>query len=234
VAPLALHAWWWDPSGGLSILQRCIAEYAVPVALILEHRDDPLGVKRTLRSVVTTIREAPVPVLVLRCDISMLGLLCHGAHAAAVGTTTALRHNYPILPGGGGTPAAVAAMVAPCLSYKKIGLIALAVQADPDNQMWVCHCRTCAGQTMDWFQQLPPDEQEAAAFGHSIQTLQLLRDDLLVPGSTREQRIASWASHCDSALFQFDHVGRGDDEWRVPSMLGNWRSIAPPTPARLS
>ena len=66
----------------------------VPIALVLEHRVDPYSVARTLSGVLQLLRIGR-PVLQLRCDVSGLGLLCHGAHAAAICTRSSLRHLYP-------------------------------------------------------------------------------------------------------------------------------------------
>lgn len=233
IAPLALHSSWLDRRHGLPLLERLIADHAVPVALILEHKADPLGVRRTLEGLLHLVRNAPVPVLVLRCDISAIGLLSHGAHAAAVGTTTVLRHNYPIVTGGGGRPASIAAVVEQCLAYVSVDRVAQAVQADPDNDMWVCRCRTCAGQAMDWFRMTPDvDKRERDAFCHSIETLQRIRSDLLLPGTSTERRAASWAARCDNALFRLEEVGAEEQPWRTPPMLEHWTALRPPTRVR--
>ncbi|WP_409465093.1 hypothetical protein [Amycolatopsis sp. GA6-003] len=46
----------------------------MPVAIVLEHRADPFGVHKLLRAVLRFLGDCAIPVLVLRGDISALGL----------------------------------------------------------------------------------------------------------------------------------------------------------------
>lgn len=84
-------------------LRHQIESAGLPVALMLEHRDDPFGVGKTLQGLVEVLG-ARVPVCLLRCDISAVGALAYGAVVAAVGTKTSLRHIYPLQTKGGGRP----------------------------------------------------------------------------------------------------------------------------------
>src|SRR5205807_4694024 len=82
---------------------------------------------------------SPVSVIVLRCDIAALGALAYGAVAAAVGTTTKLRHLYP--PSDDNRPPRppqLAAVVKPCLAYYTFDKTAQIVQTDLDNPWWRC------------------------------------------------------------------------------------------------
>lgn len=59
----------------------------MPVALVLEHRGDPLGVARIMHGVLA-ILDAGISTMMLRCDVSALGLIARGALAAAYGSKT--------------------------------------------------------------------------------------------------------------------------------------------------
>lgn len=167
--------------------------------------------------------------MVLRCDLSSIGLLCHGAHATAVGTTTGLRHIYPISPGGGGHAPKPAALVRECLSYVSLEKIFTTVQAEPDNQVWVCGCLSCNGEMIDQLQMRPDkDARETAAFVHSIEMLRELKTKLVVD-SPFSVRASSWAADCDNALFRADEMTRIDDTWPRPKMLEHWAWVHPAT-----
>ena len=101
VALLAL-ANWWMYGEGLKLLLPELQAAGMPVALVLEHRKDPLSVDRILRGTVAVLR-AGITMLMLRCDLSALGLLANGALAAAYGTRTSIRHLYPVSRRRGGT-----------------------------------------------------------------------------------------------------------------------------------
>ncbi|WP_141996447.1 hypothetical protein [Amycolatopsis cihanbeyliensis] len=100
VAVLPMAARWFATAAVCDALVREINHYGVPVALVLEHASDPFGVQYLVRGVLRLLDSALVPVLLLRCDVSAVGALCHGAHAAAVGATSTLRHLYPVASGG--------------------------------------------------------------------------------------------------------------------------------------
>lgn len=224
IAPLGLHKSWFERIG-LPTLIEAVGEANVPVALMLEHKKDPFSVAVTLRGALQLIRESPQPVIFLRCDLSSIGLLCHGAHAAAVGTTTGLRHIYPLpTKKSSPPPPKVSAVVRECLSYVSLEKIVAAVQAEPDNQMWVCGCRSCNGETID--QIYMRGDRETAAFIHSIEMLRELRAGLMVDPSP-VTRTASWASQCDDALFRAEEMTAIDPSWPSPRMLAHWTAVHP-------
>ncbi|MGH3943369.1 MAG: hypothetical protein ACRDTG_33055 [Pseudonocardiaceae bacterium] len=234
VATLALSPWWFDESGGLGFLLEQVERAGVPVAVALEHQRDPLGVRRTLCGLIRLIGVG-VPVIQLRCDVSGLGLLCHGAWAAAVGTRSNLRHFYPTTKNTGGfapRQARTATVVKECLSYIDVARIALAVQADPDDSLWLpCECAVCGYRTLDWLSTLPDAaQQRRAAFGHAWETLLDLRDALVAATSSPADRQASWRAHCENAIARFQGVNGGGASWSAPPFLRCWRSLPLATP----
>lgn len=231
IATLPLHAGWWlDPARGLPNLLDRVHDAGVPVALVLEHRDDPYGVRRTLRGVLALL-QIGVPVLQLRCDVSGLGLLCHGAHAAAIGTSTSRRHLYPrSTSGGGGRPASVATLVRDCLSFVTVERIAFAVAADPDNSLWTaCVCPSCKGRTLDTIAQAPEHERASRAFGHAVHVLFELRDDLIGRATGPAARQVSWREHCSSAVVRYSELHDSGQEWRRPAFLTQWLAVPAPS-----
>ena len=226
LAPLGLHSSWLADGAGLDALIEAVNEANVPIAVMLEHSKDPFSAARTLRGTLRLIREVPNPVIFLRCDLSSIGLLCHGAHAAAVGTTSGLRHIYPLTDTAGGRPPKASAVVRQCLSYVSLEKIFTTVQADPENQMWVCDCLSCNGETID--QMYMRRDPEAAAFAHSVEVLRQLRFDLVV-NAPPSARAASWASECSNALFRAEEMAAIDTTWPSPRMLDHWTAAHPAT-----
>jgi len=233
IATLALHISWLKPDAELATLIHHVREFDVPVALVLEHAGDPLGVKAVMVGL-PRLLACGVPVILLRCDVSALGSLCFGATAAAVGTRTSLRHLYPAPKdgdtGGGGQQASISAVVKECLAFISIDKIAFAAQADPDNDMWTCACEACLQRRLHWFAMLPDrQQQETAAFRHSIEVLLDLRDQLLNPALTLPERRESWRQHCFNAQFRHDAIESDLHAWNPPAFLGRWLAATAPT-----
>lgn len=222
IAPLGLHLSWLDAKRGLPTLIEKVRSVGVPIAIALEHEKDPLGVRYALDGLVSLLAE-PIPAIMLRCDVSAIGALCYGALAAAVGTTTGLRHIFPLPKldsNGGGSQAKPAAIVRGCLAYVWLDKIDQAVQADPENLLWWCDCRVCGGRTLDWLGSAPVPE--TAAYLHSLDTLYRIRSDLLGRDITPAERRRSWVAQCSSAQFQHFDITNTASPWEPSKALGNW------------
>jgi hypothetical protein len=219
IATLPMHVSWLERKRSQERLIAAIRDAGVPVAFIFEHAKDPLAKKAALFGFVNVLRSVDVPVLLLRCDVSALGALAFGAHAAAIGTTTGLRHLFK--PGKGGRPDGIeSALLKDFLAFIKVGKIAQAVEASPDDPMWVCWCRFCSGRSLDWL--LTATSLEVR--GHSIELLGDLRDQLtqVAPGSAREQ---SWKALCASAQFRHENLDTYDIFWETPPAIRRWQEV---------
>ena len=226
IALLPLNLSWLRQPAALQQLIDKIEQVGVPVALVLEYASDPLGLVGVAAAVMRLVN-CRVPVMLLRCDLSALGALCVGAVAAAVGTTTGLRHLYPQTEGGGGPTSEpnIAAVVKECLAFLSVEKIALAAQADPDDPMWQCSCGSCLTRPLsDLIMEPVREEQERRAFMHSLEVVLDLRDELLAFGSTWAQRAESWRSRCQQAQCRHHEVESTTDKWDPPSFLGRWQT----------
>jgi len=217
-AVLPVHTNWLRRD--LSTLIAEVAAHRVPIALVLEHRDDPLGVLETVRGLVSLIRQSR-DVGLLCSDVSALGGIAFGASWAAVGVRTSLRHLYPVNDGGfghqDGTPSA---LVDPALALIKVNKIAAGWAATPDDPTWACYCRTCHGRTLDWLLFATTHE----ANQHTFELLLDRRDGLtnLSSGPLREQ---SWRAQCASAAFQYEALALNGVTWGVPRFLRHWQVV---------
>ena len=225
IAVLPLHPSWLSQRGRRMYLVDRIDQAGVPVAIVLEHSKDPLGVQAVLTGLLELLT-LPVPVLLLRCDTSALGALCHGAMSAAVGTTSSLRHLYPMpRTPGRPRPAEVAAVVKQCLAFVGVDRIATAAQADPDDPMWSCDCGTCKQRPLDWLATVQSRTvRERAAFAHSVEVLLDLRDELCRPASPADRQ-ASWLAHLANAECRYDQIEQESRALSRPGFLGSWLTV---------
>jgi hypothetical protein len=218
VALLSL-AGWWMYGEGLRLLQVELRETNVPLALVLEHRDDPLGVYRILQGVVALLR-AGVTMLMLRCDASALGLIAHGALAAAYGSRTSIRHLYPMSGNGGGGGNAKESAFWPtgtALHYRD--LIHDAVAANPRAPSWQCWCRICDGKRLDRLGTSSIEEVRQ----HNSASLLDLRAELT--GISSADRPQWWKQRCSDGELAHIAVDAGPVALPCPRSLIRWQQI---------
>jgi hypothetical protein len=221
VAVLPLHVSWLGK--GLKRLGAEVNGHGVPVALVLEHKSDPLGTQRTVRGLLRFLSETEVPVSLLCCDISGLGAIAFGASWSAVGVRSRLRHLYPAGSDGYSPGQSVSALVKPMLTIVTVQKIAEAwarTHQDPDwvHDIWTCPCWTCQNRTLDWL----ATASEAEANAHTFEILAELRDGLsaLPPGRIRER---SWTSKCRAAVSRYEELRLGlRVGWQAPGYLRSW------------
>lgn len=218
VALLALANWWMHGEG-LRLLLAELRGTDVPVALVLEHRDDPLGAHRILQGVVELLR-AGVTMLMLRCDMSALGLIAHGALAAAYGSRTSIRHLYPVSNGGGGNGNPKESAFWPtgtALHYRD--LLYDAVSASPHDPCWRCWCSVCNGQRLDRLGTSLIEEVRQ----HNSASLLDLRAELA--GITAANRPQWWTHRCRDGELAHVAVDAGPVALPCPKSLIWWQRI---------
>ena len=88
---LPIEPWWLRE--GLPHLIEEVRAAGRPVAIVVLHRYNGLDTARTLAGLLTFIAEVePLPVVLLRCDISAVGMVAHRAFAGFVGWSANTRH----------------------------------------------------------------------------------------------------------------------------------------------
>jgi hypothetical protein len=217
VALLALANWWMYDEG-LRLLVTELRVAAMPVALVLEHRDDPLSVSRILRGVVDVMR-AGITMLMLRSDPSALGLLAHGALAAAYGTRTSIRHLYPVSSGGGSSKARESALwpAGTALHYRD--LLYDAVSASPRDPHWECSCRVCQGKRLDSLDMAAVEEVRQH---NSASLLDIRAEMAAISPAARPQW---WARRCREAELAHAAVDAGPVALTCPKSLVWWQQV---------
>ncbi|GAA3451382.1 hypothetical protein [Dactylosporangium matsuzakiense] len=222
IAVLPLNPVWLRDRLHLTTLTNRVRDAGVAIALVLEARGDPFGLPGTVAGLLEVLG-CGVPTLLLRSDLSSLGALCHGAVAAAVGTTGALRHLAPresVPMNNQRGPRPPATIFKPTMSYRRISAIQRAKRSHPDPRLWSCDCDACAGRDLDWMAALDDREREVPAFEHAAAVLFALRDEVLSGGEHQNRN--SWAARCADAAYRERELG-----WPVTPMLRHWRDTAP-------
>lgn len=217
IALLALANWWMYDEG-LRLLRQELRDVVIPVAIVLEHKGDPLSVQRILEGLVTVLRDGNT-VLVLRCDVSAIGLLANGALATAFGSKTSIRHLYPSKGGGGGNPASRESALWPAgtaLHYHDF--LYDAVSASPHDPCWECWCTVCGGKRLDRFSFSPEEIRQ-----HNSAGLLGLRDELAAVSATGRPRW--WRNRCRDGQLAHATVDTGPVALSCPLSLIRWQTI---------
>lgn len=223
IAMLPLAARWFATPAFCRTLVNVINEHAVPVAVAVEHGADPFGAQYVARGFLYLLRTATVPVLLLRSDVAALGALCHGAHAVAVGTVSALRHTYPLGPRRIPRIPGVSAFVVALLGYHRLGTIEDIEDRTPDlDQLWPCACPICDGRSPASLADF--EHPQTAAFQHSLHAMFGLRADLM-RARTPEALVSTWHEHCSHALFVHSQLAEVIPRWRLPAGLRSWLKV---------
>ncbi|MEV4315339.1 hypothetical protein [Actinocrispum sp. NPDC049592] len=224
VAMLPMAARWFATSAVCDAISREINKYEVPVAFAIEHSSDPFGVQYLLRGFLHVLRKVAVPVLLLRCDISALGALCHGAHAAAIGTISALRHFYPTLARGRSPSPGLSAFVSALLSYHKLETCQRVFEETSDMaQLWTCDCPVCDGDTPGRLAEAV--EAGVAVFQHSLYAQLGLHAEIFRIARTHEEYVSIWHETCSHALYVHEQVAAVTEPWRMPLNLKSWFKV---------
>lgn len=93
LAVLPLEPWWLRRQQGLPRLIEAVRSAARPVALVLLHQYNGLDIKGAVAGLLEFISAVrPLPVVLLRSDISAIGAVAHQAFAGFVGWSANTRH----------------------------------------------------------------------------------------------------------------------------------------------
>lgn len=213
VATLPLSARWFEHS--VDDLAEEIEQHGVPVAVAIEHAKDPFGARYVTRGFLA-LRSVSVPVLLLRSDISALGALAHGAHAAAIGTTARLRRIPPRSGRVGVGLRSLRAFVPSLLGHHPLDALG---RLAPN---WRCDCHECAGRPLT--ELAAAAHPEVSAFRHSLSAQLTLWSAL----RTEESAVDSWLRCCDDALAAHRGLATTQPDWYPPASLDSWTQLLQP------
>jgi hypothetical protein len=210
VAMLPLSARWFEHS--VDGLAEEIDRHGVPVAVAIEHAKDPFGARYVVRGFLA-LRSVSVPVLLLRSDISALGALAHGTHAAAIGTTNRLRRIPPQGRRSAESFASLRAFVPPLLGHHPLDAVGRLAPR------WHCDCHECAGAALTDLATAP--RPEVSAFRHSLSAQLTLWSTLRADEST----VDGWLARCGRALAVHRQLATTLPAWYPPAGLDSWTQL---------
>lgn len=210
----------WLYGAGLQTLLSALKDVTAPVAMVLEHRDDPMGVDRIFFGMLSLLRSG-IKLVALRCDVSALGLLAHGALAAAFGSRSSLRHLYPVTNGGGGSgPRREAALWPAGLALHHTDKVYDLVSARPDDDQWRCTCQVCQGSRLDRLDAASGEEIRR----HNIAALLDTRRVIMAHPAGQPRRSA-WRRMCVDAMSCHLELSAGPVALSAPRALSNWAAV---------
>lgn len=202
-------------------LLAAITTAGIPVALAVGHTTDPFGSAAAVAGLLTVLT-APVPIALLRSDLSAVGAVAGGAIFGAVGTASSLRHIWTSTGGGGGRGGRVVSVYVPRLmSYHHLERLPLVAAQMPADYFW-CFCEICQGDPV--FDRVG----DHAAFAHSIGSIAAAAREVL--DGPREDRLVSFRSRAVSAQMMHMDIAlqMEDAHWDAPSSLNAWvKAVVP-------
>jgi hypothetical protein len=148
---LPIEAWWLR--AGQPWLTEEIRAAGRSVALVLMDAYNALDKPQAVAGILSVIADAGVPVVLLRCDISAIGAVAHGAYAGFAGMSTSLRHgalpmrNTSALGEADGDRDMSPSLLVPSLhDYHKAGK--LPAIANVRQDLLRCSCSSCQGSSL--------------------------------------------------------------------------------------
>lgn len=185
---------------------------------MLEHSQDPLGAQTAVRGLVHVLKAEPL-VHLLRCDTSAIAAIAYGAAGGAIGTSTSLRHLYPMPePGKGGYSgsARVAAWVPQLMAYVSLEKIGDLVVQEEASLYLTCRCDQCNGLTLDYI------ATEPEAYTHSLYALTEFANSIGESDTPAKQRLKF---HTAGQVAQFAHleIDSLGVKSEAPAFIGAWR-----------
>ncbi len=219
IALLAVANWWlYGP--GLRLLLSEVTDNPTPLALVIEHGADPFSARRILAGVLDLLATG-VPVIPLRCDISALGLLAHGAVATAFGSQSSLRHLYPVRNGGrgGGGKRPESAVWPAGVALHYSDLLHDVVSASPSDPRWRCGCPVCNGDRLDRLSTALLGEVRA----HNTASVLQLRAALTAQAPDSRPRL--WRSWAQASQTEHESVSTEAVTLDTPKAMINWTQI---------
>jgi len=225
-AVLPLHERWLHQDRATLIAE--VTAHEAPVALVLEHAEDPLASSEAVAGLTELLRNAP-SVALLGAGIAGLAALAFGAQWAAVGVRASLRSYPPAAREPGSMrqrrrwhPVPQEIVAAPVLSFSRIDTVVSAYAASGANPGWVCRCSSCHGRTPEWLASASALDADAHTVDVLLRHAERLRRR--TPGPAREQ---AWRSLCLQALSHYDELGLAALGWRPPGVAAACAAASP-------
>lgn len=220
LAVLPLHTSWLVDD--IERLCAEVAAYELPIALVIEHGGDALGIPSIVDGLLRLLLLG-LPVTVLRADVSALGMLCFGGYAAAVGLREGQRCGPVRLTGPRRASDEPGVLIPGLLRFVDLDQIDAGLLADPGSPLWHCGCEVCAGTDLSW---LAMSEDRRMTDSHSVAALLRLREEVLVGGAGSNRCQDAWALRCFDATRRHAELAAALYGLAPQPALGTWTAAA--------
>lgn len=175
-----------------------IRSSGLPIATVFAGYGDPLATLSQLEGAIRVVEAADVS-FVLRCDVSAVGLMVIAATAAAIGTSSSVRHLWLPTRRQRDREPSRNLFVPHCANWMKVEFIERSA-ADPDlDDLFRCDCPVC-GPRGDV--RLLTEVDEEMQDSHSIASAVRLAHEVLEADSP----ISAWRAVCQSAVDAYDEL----------------------------
>jgi hypothetical protein len=207
---------------GLDDLVACIEDHSNPVAFVPASYGDLFDEREHVQGILTCL-EVATGALMLRCDLSGLGLWAYGSSAVCIGTSTGSRHRYLPRPSKKrrgdqkGSPKAI--LLGDLMAFLRVNDLYLH-EGDPDL---VCACSHCEVAGGDLLRFADPGMFEEADL-HTGAVWKGLLDNLIAFDVA--SRPAAWRQLCANAEEEFGaFVERTSAPFVMPHYLSAWLQV---------
>lgn len=204
-------------TSGLEVLLELIGEHPQPMAIVPGSRFDLFDERAHVDGILACLEASPGSFM-MRCDLSGLGLLAHGAASVGIGTSTSTRHRF--LPmrrgargrGDGQSPKTI--LIGPLMAFLRVDKL----KRHEGDPVLICDCSICGGESVLRYLELGLAEE---ADEHTAAIWRALLNQLL--GHEPHERPAAWECMCRAALEECTaFVERRSAAFEVPRYLIAW------------
>jgi len=228
---LPLEPWWFRRQQGLPRLIEEVQSADRPVALVLLHQYNGLDVKGAVAGLLEFISAVrPLPVVLLRSDISAIGAVAHQAFAGFVGWSSNTRHGpLPMRrPGGDDEQDESPSVFVPALNdyLKSSKLPALA------HIRWLellrCDDRVCRGDSLLRIADLSETDLRdgrTLAYLHNLASTEQLARRVLAAAEPRE----AWWEACNAGTKTIASLTERGVSLPLPRWLRQWLELGSPS-----
>ena len=229
---LPVETWWLK--GGLPCLIEEVQSAGRPVALVLHHLYNGLDDASAVAGLVAFMSALEgVPVVLLRCDVSGVGAVAHGGHAAFIGLSATYRHGpMPRNPKRDSDkdddPDPSPSVFVPALhNYVKASSLP-SISRDSNADVLACHDDACRGESLLRLSRLSEVDIRAAralAYRHNMASHERVARTVF---GSREPKDAWWELCKSGADTTASLVERGVS-LSVSRWLRQWLELGSPS-----
>lgn len=229
---LPLERWWLRT--GLSCLTEEVRAAGRPIGLVLLDHYNPLDAAGSVAGLLAFVSALEgLPVVVLRCDISVVGAVAHGAFAGFAGMSASTRHGpLPMRRTETDTDSerddSPAVLIPTMHAYHKVSRLPAFTRAE--EEVLRCDCRCCGGESLLRITRLYEIDLAAGraqAYMHNIAAHEQITREVFAADEPRD----AWWERCKAGADTTASLIGAGITLSVPRWLQQWLEIGSPSHA---